>query len=1514
MWVLEKEEKGGWRGFLKGFRVHIFGYFTLVINMLVELNLPRAILLLAGLCNMLVGGQTIILTNSFEDMRIGSDAGFTLDLYTMVYGPNLTFSISGNYAPSLPTSGISIVQNLYPSYTQIKTKQSNQQQKYGGLKVDFVRKLLYTLEGNNLNTWTLYNFPAITNNSAYEVTTKGTLLSMDISSFTMPGTEKLNYFASTIESQGNTYTLRVINCTDPLNMAEIVSLRTFRVETEFIRGIFTQNDNILWGFLYTTTWIDIFRFNVTGDLTGGYVYTVNAASIGVKAITPISLDFYAENGYYCDSTLGVFEFSLANLTNEVPTFPVVQELYAPLTIGEITSCVIENGLLTVDTLKGTAVYILPSLEQWKLYPYNSSYTELAVYGMTTNSDFTVGYVNTQTTKSTNTLSFRVFSTSMPYVNSILIDLGLNYLLQGDMSNTNPSFLLYQDFATASDYVIINGGINLIVYLIQPGSFLTFPGQAQAYNYTGTLSVTNGVITKSYPVSLNGVSANSTNIFANKGIYPGQGYATYSNYSSYVLATNQSQYYFYIPVDNYFTGTNVTYDLEIVQGIDTFDKLTVSLPAKSALMESTNVTSTPIVQPIIATYNSAKGSDIVAMISGNYIRVMMYNDYECTGVVNTTFDVNGMLPSMLVVTHTDLVYIIVESTGVNSLNQYVVLWTAYSVNFAVNDTSISTAGSWSFPNRPPSDKLEIYASRFFCLSGSTIEVYSLTALSGTVTMTLYTSISEANLDQSIGFNPVTFTVHFNLYVFDYIHGLISLEVSNANVHTITMYNLTLPITYNAQLESNLNYLMLLTKTSTTTGIYRIPFSTPTYYDMQPIVHCDIPISLSVSTQFYSVICAESAYFYMQIFEFNAQSYASLYTEIYPKSQGAFALGYETTSGKLAGYFTNGELFNCFSIGQIGDSNWNPTYPVSYIPTTDQSLTTWARLEVQFTDTIFSPFYDLIFKLVASNIYMSMNENIYISLYNSADYIDVNTTYSPSLSNFTSGEILLSQGSFSSPLPLEAFNGNDIELAFQINSTIGYIIPATETCIDSSKLFCLENKTHEYMTVGTYVYDYDMTGDFLVTTNSTNISTFNITGNSSQLFNVLSDTVLGTGTSCFNVRFLPGLESFVISCSTINSLGDFYFLDVVHPTQGKCSSSSFTLSYPTTWMRVEMDASGIIWIYQFEGTTISILNLVFTPSTSVPCACAFKLISTITQNSLLVNTFAAVNFAMINSTNALIGEASSGLLFLNVNVASTQTTFTLNSTYRPTNNALQSSVSKLSSMSLLSDKDTVLLVMSTADVYKISISSLSTLMHFPKILLNGAVPTKQIPGLDESATMLAYPVFVPGAYGVIRILNYTDDQYSAIFKDRVLNIMTATRYYGRVMFGNSEITMMHNMSPSQSTAIDRPVHMIAVRKAPMGYVYKSEQNYNGTVALVGYSKGQVVQYSPVSYYYPGKVTPAEAADTANYYRSYWNKWYFWTILAFTSLVLFTSLMAVYVCIAKRKERTSSTLSIGLTTVNP
>ena len=168
------------------------------------------------------------------------------------------------------------------------------------------------------------------------------------------------------------------------------------------------------------------------------------------------------------------------------------------------------------------------------------------------------------------------------------------------------------------------------------------------------------------------------------------------------------------------------------------------------------------------------------------------------------------------------------------------------------------------------------------------------------------------------------------------------------------------------------------------------------------------------------------------------------------------------------------------------------------------------------------YNFAIKLTASNLYMTSQETIYLTLLNTANYIYYTTSYNRSSSNFTSGSIYVSEN-FQNYLPLEAFSGNDLDFALALNGSTSNIIPATEQCVSPAVQFCVENKTFEFQTIPYTMNDFDVFENLLVFTNSENITVYNVTTNSYLFFSVFEVN------SCYFVRFIPGVEYFVVSCT-------------------------------------------------------------------------------------------------------------------------------------------------------------------------------------------------------------------------------------------------------------------------------------------------------------------------------------------------------------------------------------------------
>lgn len=1498
--------------------------------MLVVLISKRAILVFLSICLMKSASQAITQLASFNNMKTGSDSGFELDLYSMVSGPNLTFSIKGTYSPVLPTSKISIMQNLNLSTKIAKKSPSMQYQKYGGLQLDKSRNLLYTLDSNTINCWSTLDLPNLTLTSSYAISTTDTVISVEIPSSSYTDEYKSGYYLSTVEkSPTNTYTIRIINATDYKNLAEIPSLSILRYEPNYIRASFSIFENVISGFFYSTDLIDVFIFNLTGNSYSDYITQINNTNLAVDAIAPVSLVIYMNTGIYCDAALGIFQFSLANMNEIEPYFPILLEISQPAVVGNLTSCTIfysddffesYSDILTVDTLGGTALYSLPNFDLLTIYPFNATYNVKSVYGMTSNEVYTVGYTTTQI-KDALYNSLRVYSQGVSYLNSLLIDLPLNTILQDDLSNPNPAFGVLQDLKYDS-YIIINAGNNLLVYYIENGSHLSFPSQSVPYNYTGNLTVTNGLVSMNIPVYVNGISANSTQIYNFKGIYPEEGYAAYTNYASYILTSKSNKLYFYMPLSNYFVGYNVTYNLTLTQGFQNYDTIDVTVPAKSLFQSSNNVSSTLTGQPTVFVYGNIMLSDsgvsvndVVAVLEGNTVYLNVYQNYNLSRSFNFTAQNPQLSPVNFFVYPDDEynrleeLFLIVESSGVDN-NETLVQWSVYMIN----GSSAVLVNNMNFTNSSASEKIQVVGNYLYSLWGNVITVYEITSNNSTFAATYYTNISNATLDPAISFNPLSFVADLeSVYIYDAKNGLMSATITNSTNVSYRIANLSFFSANETEMNLNDEYISLYLNNQNRSAIYKIPYEMDSYV-LLPSIDCNTTLSVSLSNSFAGLLCNQSNEYYIQVLDLYSESYASLYTVVGTPNPGVFGLGYDFSYGNVGLYFTDGLTIQSYSIGQVGDSDWAPYFPVSIYPDYEDpnvdslSQITWGRVSLEFKDSIYRPSYALGFLLTGSNNYMSLNTSIQYTLYNTAAYIDVNTNYNPASSSFTYGTITVSTN-FSEALPLQAFYGNDIDFAFQLNGTLGNVVPAVEVCSNLTSNFCLENKTWEFNQVPGSYFDFDAINDTIITVNGTNFTIYNLTTN--EIIDQFNGTVFPLGYQCYNVRILPSISAYLFSCKSESNYGLRYYLNLVN--YGQNNSHQHMISYKTVWMDVYEDVNGDNWIHHYEGTTLSIIRA-FQYGDEHNSNLHLSVIAEFNQNSFLISSFKPLGISYLNSSMFVIGETSLGLIFVNIKQVDTTYTFSLNRTYMPVTNVLDLADSKVSSFRILSDLDTAFLVMSTADVYKISVLSLTVLTHYPKIISDSFVPGNIALGVDEANTFISFPVYNKIVGGVIRIINYSTDMYSAIYKDRLLNNSYDPNYSKVLLInGNADnSTLLHNLSPSNNMSSDRPVHVILVRKKPMGYLYGSQNEPNGTIALVGYSKGNEVQFAPVNYFYPGQPVPVPVPIPDIVFGSDWNTWYFWVLLGLGVLLIVTGLSAIVVAIKSKTERSYS-MELGLSTPN-
>ena len=543
------------------------------------------------------------------------------------------------------------------------------------------------------------------------------------------------------------------------------------------------------------------------------------------------------------------------------------------------------------------------------------------------------------------------------------------------------------------------------------------------------------------------------------------------------------------------------------------------------------------------------------------------------------------------------------------------------------------------------------------------------------------------------------------------------------------------------------------------------------------------------------------------------------------------------------------------------------------------------------------------------------------------------YNASSSNFTSGYINLFNNDYVAPLPTGSFKGNNIQYAFQINGTMDNLIPANDSCT-SYKTFCLENKTYPVTNQnGQFTY-FDHFDDMYVATNTSHVMLYKLNFNKEyplnstfSLMNLKKTSEIEEQTSCYQVTYLPNHNGFVLACTTITTTGTFYFIVVLGSDFSNCSSNYY-ISYPVKFLKTTV-SEGKTWIFFFESVQISILQLVNLTS-SQTCNFNFTVIGHITQNSLLANknqfspvagSFKPIDMYYYKPLVWIVVDEDLGLVFVEQSKPiSPPYTYFVGSILTPTTNILQVKNSKIiSSADDTSGQGPILLIMDAADVYKCALYPYPRIqVHYPKIFETGFVPANKGADIMIDSTTLVFPV-IKGELGYIRFLNYSSDSTSAIFKDRLFGIYDNNTYYQRV---EASVTMadlvIHNFNPVSIFESGGPLHVFGFRPYPKGYVKKSTVQYNGTLALVGYVETEYAQYIPVSYIYPSPKSGSSSGSSNPLavltYRSSWNRWYFWFIFAVFALVLVASIVSVYVCISRRKNRAYSHLDIGLTTVNP
>ena len=1474
----------------------------------------RSITLFLVVALYLVHGQTISQLKSLENMRTGLSQGLNLDLYSMIRGPNLTFSISGSYTPPFPASDVKIYQNLNLPFSYKKPTKSGQLQSYSSLQIDYSRKLLYTVDSPNVNVWDLSLFPDLSQVLSYPVKVNSgyQVVSLQLINFRMYPGKPLQRLAFTVDFKSNTYYTRVINFTDLNNVTEIIDLQRTKVYQDYNRVSFYQDTNYVWAFYYSQSVVYVVRFNMVGDLSSQDMYTIDASTFDVPDLSPVSISFYSKKGYFCDTFLGVYQLSIDFINSTSANFPITQKLFAPSTLGDIVSCTINQGILTVDTDGGTALYTLPSLEQLILFPQYTNDADQDNYGMISNSDYTVGWINTLNTQKT---SLRVYSSNTNFLDSLVIDLDVNYILKGDTDNIDPSFTLYKPVSGENTFIIINAANNLFVYEIENGSYLYFPPQSQAYTYQGTLTAYDGFSSVAYPVSLQGIDDNSTKIFTGRGNYDGQGYPAPTIYSSYVLSTNASVYTTYVPLSNYFSGPNITYSLEISKGLKNLDLLAVYTPSKTEQISNIPLTTSSGDFNYFQVFPVSIGTDIVVMLNGNTLSVFLYVNLGLKTETPYVFS-DSVTPSLVSVYNLDKYYIVVECTGINSDNVYFTQWNVFS--YSAKSNAFSLLGQTTMLNRDPSSKILLTdADLFYSLAGNSLDVFTLNSFTGV--MTYKYSIDDTVLSPSFDFTPVTFAVFDKLYVFDYYQGLMYIESLNGTTEfTAITSNLTFPSSYDVTLQSDQTAIYLTNTGFNYSTIYVIPFALDTY-EVLPNINCQQPTSLSLSQEFYSQVCTTGGNFFIQIFDAYAETYTALYSEVAPGSVGIFALGSLFGYKAETGYFSDGTKILGYSIGQVGNSSFNPTFPYDVTPPSDQSQVVWSQVTLTFNDLYYSSEYDFVLTLKASNYFGSSSVKLNFSLLNSRNYINQNPNYDTSSSNFTSTGILL-KADFEGPIPLGAFNGNNLSYGFLINNTQENLVSESSQCADSPSQFCVESKTYSlFSQAGNFTY-FDTWSTNIVATNSTHILIYSyIQSNSLTLTKSILSNSISENTTCYQVEYLESFNGFAMACSSIKSTGSNYFI-VILDENLLVLSELYNISYPVVFLTSSYD-SGTTWVYFYQTTDITILQVSTIDSN-------FILIAHINQNSLFANTpqfsFSASSFKPVDiyyysSRVLILIDQNLGIVFIEPTNYDLPYRYRLGYVLTPTTDIIQVQNSRIVSSAYdSSGQGTILLVMNTGDVYKCAVYPYPRQqVHFPKISENSYVPLNKKPTLLAEYNILIFPIAL-GTTGYLRFLNYSSDPVSAIFRQDVYGKNDNNTYNQRVLVlkWTSDI-YIHNFSPVNILNAGGPLVFNSIRAAPKGYIKKVHPQFNGTISLFGYINENSTQLDSVAYSYPYSGSSGGSDSNpldAHTYRSSWNRWYFWFIFGIFALALVASIISIYLCISRRKNRSYSHMSIGLTTVNP
>ena len=1405
-----------------------------------------------------------------DNFRLPFGESYQFEVAEFVRCQNATYKITPGVSAKIEE--YFVLNNSFPK------PNSNQFSKFGNLILAQPNsdKLLFTLSKESIVVWNLSNF---TNpeKSEYQVDNSTNLLTL-------------------LEANTQNQTL--------IYLVEEVKAYEYKV-----RGFLVDSNNTLQEqkdleLTYTHENTGIQTFQVLAQNQTAYLFAVSSESfyllessqktqvvanvtyenLNVNSSEFVSLAVYPENSsvFLCDRESGIYILDLEEILQQKSTLDYLH-FKDPLKLGSILWCSIQNNELIVSVSTGIVKYNIPSFNYPSqimniLRPGESPHMVLAT-GVSYLGKFSLygGYFLANVSSELVT-TFRIYSFDLDNYDSMIVDEWNHKLFNGTDTDAVPAFAYDED----NHALFFNTESALEVYLLNEAPKVHLDS-TKTGTFKGQLNVSNPQDSRVLPLNFTVVSQNSTEIFNFRGTYPQQGFIRLTNISNYVTKVADSKTSVYLPLTNYFIGNNVSYSLSVVESSSNASTL---VPEFYTQMQSVKLKGSYI-NPYVKWVVFSESVEYGISVSKDDIYVLKKNLTVYYHQVNQEKNTYYNHASLLYLDSESFLHLLIE---VVNLETGEVKWEVLKI---IDSGDASIVLTKKFSNSIPSQKIVYSAGWVFALKGQGILVYKFQT---TPSLEAYSTITQSNLANfTQNFAPIDMDLENGvLYVCDFGRGVVLLPAKGSNTtYSLEVFeSLKLPPDSYSRIVATENTLYILLPSSE--EFLKAPLDSNKVQRF-PVRNC-LADQISASGNLLGVFCSGIRSSKIQVFDTSQELFASLTGEIKVDKPGAIAF----RKNSEVFYYCNGELCQQYSLSQTANT-WNPEFPVEYMPVVYDRIvkTLWGRIDFDYDSENVPQEFTAQLNLTAWNGWQTKSETIYLQLENVGNYVEKNSEYNTQNSNLTAaGNLEVFNQTYKELVPQEAFVGNDIVYSLIVTQEAERVIGPSEVCDKEIYPFCIESKTRNLPSLTDLgsILDMDSYNSSLYALTEDLVGTYQLgkdVPNLQSKFNV-SDFLGKNSLSCYQIKALTN-EVLALTCTFKNEIlqnHGTYFLNL-----NTKEFSSF-LSFSKLTLLDVYSEEGTYWVYIFDTSNLWTLKLDLK-------TLKYETEDPISQTTLGLNFFLPMGVGKLNLTHIVVGDYLSGILLVNTSNNQVATS------YSPEEYFLNTQTSNLLAMKLLSDKETLILLMSKGDVFKLSCQDgFRVLGHYPPVGLQEGVLNSLALGINEESNFIAFPVKTTNNSLSMRVLDYSQEDSNAIYTDAFLGSVKGSIFSGSILFyENQELhtNLATNLVMQNSS---KPLQLIQIRKNTNAYIYYFEENKNSnfSVQLMGSNANSNYTYQPLLVEFDGHNNNNNGSgdDDGN-----WDKWWVW-VLVFSGGVLLTVLMiALIIHFKKRRTRNGySNISLVVT----